>query len=61
LLPKIHRNSMLPARCRMEPCRNMEAKTANQTFLSGKTSRESGLATAEQSPVLSSRTVAGSP
>ncbi len=52
---------MLPAMCRMEPCRNMVAKTANQTFLPGKTSGESTLCAAVQLPVLSSRTVAGCP
>ena len=26
LLPKIHRNSMLPPRCRMLPCMNMLVK-----------------------------------
>ena len=27
LLPKIHRNSMLPPMCRMPPCMNIELKT----------------------------------
>ena len=52
---------MLPAMCRMEPCRNMDAKTANQTFLPGKTSGESTRCDALQVPVFSSRAVAGCP
>ena len=30
LLPKIHRNSMLPPMCRIEACMNMPVKTVSQ-------------------------------
>src|SRR5215813_7364973 len=39
LLPKTHRNSMLPSTCSHEPCRNMEYRTPSHTFLCGNTSR----------------------
>jgi hypothetical protein len=29
LLPKIHRNSMLPPRCRIEPCMNIDVSTVS--------------------------------
>src|SRR5690606_9613078 len=67
LLPKTQRNSMLPARWAMLPCRNIDTSAASQTSLSGSNGGDAGepkpqaLSSPKRNVATTSSTVRGSP